>query len=78
MRAAVVDALRPAGMWTDPNGVVHIRAAGTGHTFCRAEIGPYADVTATSACGECVNVSLHEYARGHVCGQHCTGQEDHP
>ena len=71
MRAAVVDALRPAGMWTDPDGVVHIRSTGTGLTFCGEEIGADADTTATSGCEGCVDESIRDYGRNHRCGPEC-------
>lgn len=71
MRVAVVEALQPGGLWTDPRGVVHIRSAGTGRTYCGTPVGPYTSMAPTSGCDGCVSASTAAYARHHICGRDC-------
>ncbi|GAB3287835.1 hypothetical protein [Parasphingorhabdus pacifica] len=73
MRDAVVATLRPAGMWTDRHGVVHLRAAATGRTFCGYEVGLYTNTAPTIGCGACVAESIRDFARTHSCGSRCHG-----
>jgi hypothetical protein len=65
--AAVDDALKPCGLWTDRDGVVHIRAAGTGRTYCDVAVGAYTAARPVIGCDRCVAVSIADYARHHDC-----------
>lgn len=71
MRGAVIDALLPGGLWTDPAGAVHIRHRGTGRTYCDTEVGPYSATPSRSGCDRCVDASLADYTQQHVCGKDC-------
>ena len=60
-----------AGPWTAPDGVAHIRNAGTGATFCGVLVGAYTGTHPTDACDDCVTVSLAHYAVAHTCTWGC-------
>lgn len=59
------------GTWTSPDGVVHIRNAGTGETFCGEKVGAYTDTRAAMACGSCTSASLATFATHHSCVPGC-------
>lgn len=70
MRPAATTGRVPRGSWTSPDGIVHIRDAGAGATFCGLEIG---DTSARprEACEDCVHEAIADYARHHDCREDC-------
>lgn len=58
-----VDGMRqPCGAWTGPSGVVHIREAGTGLTFCGDEVGAHTAIRPVIGCSDCVRAAIKDYA----------------
>lgn len=59
------------GPWTGPDGVAHIRNAGTAATFCGIEVGAYTNTRPAGPCDACVAASLATYATSHACVPGC-------
>lgn len=59
------------GPWTSPDGLAHIRNAGTGHTYCGVLVGAYTNTHPADACDHCIKVSLAHYATTHTCTGEC-------
>ena len=63
-----------AGEWTDRQGVVHIRNASTGCTYCGLTTSSRSTTHSVVGCDQCVAISIGAYAR-HDCGRGCWGAD---